>query len=174
MGEYYVGSLTYKMEDVFDDADSQTPLIFVLTMGADPTSIIKKLGDDKGFIMGDRLKNISLGQNQGPKATKLIQEGMKEGLWIMLENCHLAQTWMGELESLVDDIQSRPKDKIHEDFKLFLTSMPVGYFPVAVLQNSLKLTTEPPRGIKSNFIRSLNTIDMAYLESVPITYEFKK
>jgi len=169
MGEYYVGSLTYKMEDVFDDADSQTPLIFVLTMGADPTSIIKKLGDDKGFIMGDRLKNISLGQNQGPKATKLIQEGMKEGLWIMLENCHLAQTWMGELESLVDDIQSRPKDKIHEDFKLFLTSMPVGYFPVAVLQNSLKLTTEPPRGIKSNFIRSLNTIDMAYLESVPIT-----
>jgi len=168
MGSYYVGSLAYKMEEVFNDADSQTPIIFVLSKGADPTSIIKKLGEDKGFVMGERLKNISLGQNQGPKATKLIQEGMKEGLWIMLENCHLAASWMGELEKLVDDIQTRPKDKIHEEFKLYLTSMPVDYFPVAVLQNSLKITTEPPRGIKTNFTRSLNTIDSTYLDSTPV------
>jgi dynein heavy chain len=31
--------------------------------------------------------------------------------------------------------------------------MPANYFPVAVLQNSLKLTTEPPRGLKANLKR---------------------
>lgn len=40
--------------------------------------------------------------------------------------------------------------ELHENFRLYLTSMPCDYFPVTILQNSLKLTSEPPRGIKSN------------------------
>jgi len=43
---------------------------------------------------------------------------------------------------------------IHEDFRLIMTSMPVDYFPAAILQNGLKMTTEPPRGIKANLKRS--------------------
>lgn len=36
--------------------------------------------------------------------------------------------------------------------------MPADYFPSAILQNGLKMTTEPPRGIKANLKRSYNTI----------------
>ena len=32
--------------------------------------------------------------------------------------------------------------------------MPADYFPVAVLQNSIKMTTEPPRGIRANLRRT--------------------
>lgn len=168
MGPYYVGSLNVRMEDVFLDADRQTPIIFVLSQGADPTSIIKKLGESKGFIMGDRLRNISLGDKQGPKAERLINEGMEKGNWVMLENCHLAQSWMPDLERLVKSIQERPAEKIHPDFILYLTSSPADYFPVAVLQNSLKMTTEPPRGIKANFTRSLNSLDSSFLDGAPL------
>ena len=59
---------------------------------------------------------------------------------------------MPTLEKFVLEFAER-KDEISPDFRLFLTSMPADYFPVAVLQNSLKLTTEPPRGLKANLKR---------------------
>ena len=41
--------------------------------------------------------------------------------------------------------------------------MPAEYFPISVLQNGIKLTTEPPRGIKANLKRCFNEISETYL-----------
>lgn len=49
-------------------------------------------------------------------------------------------------------------NQLHPDFRLILTSMPVDYFPTSVLQSGLKMTTEPPRGIKNNLQRSYMNI----------------
>jgi dynein heavy chain len=64
---------------------------------------------------------------------------------------------MPELEKQVLDINENSAS-IDPMFRLFLTSMPVPYFPVPVLQNGIKLTNEPPKGIKSNMIGSLSQL----------------
>ena len=59
---------------------------------------------------------------------------------------------MVELAKLVEEFVE--VEDMHDDFRLYLTSMPVSFFPVSVLQNSIKVTTEPPRGLKANLKRS--------------------
>lgn len=49
-------------------------------------------------------------------------------------------------------------DGIVKDFRLILTSMPCDYFPITTLQNGVKLTNEPPKGIKANMLKALNEI----------------
>lgn len=70
---------------------------------------------------------------------------------------------MEELEEIVLNLKET-KDSIHEDFRLYLTSMPASYFPVSVLQNSVKLTTEPPRGMKANLKRSWTNLTQEFIE----------
>jgi len=162
LGKFYEETVTATMEEVYVESDCRTPVIFILSQGADPSNQLIKFAKDKGFEKS--FVPLSLGQGQGKKAELLIQKGIKEGLWILLQNCHLARSWMPNLEKIVENLASNFDEEIHKDFRLFLTSMPATYFPVSVLQNGLKLTTEPPRGLKANLKRSYMDFSQNMLE----------
>lgn len=52
--------------------------------------------------------------------------------------------------------------------------MPSTKFPVPVLQSGIKLTNEPPKGMRANVSRSLNEINEKVYNSCVKDFEFKK
>lgn len=96
LGSQYVRPPPFDIAKSFEDSNCITPLIFVLSPGADPMRSLllfaKKVGMDETF------QSISLGQGQGPIAQEMIKEAQRNGTWVCLQNCHLAASWMPSLE----------------------------------------------------------------------------
>jgi hypothetical protein len=92
---------------------------------------------------------------QAPVAKRLIEEGMRAGHWVFLANCHLITSWLPTLDKLVEGLAGA---KPHKHFRLWLSSNPCAAFPMSLLQAGLKMTTEPPKGLRANLLRLYNGI----------------
>ncbi|CBZ56170.1 Dynein heavy chain 1, axonemal, related [Neospora caninum Liverpool] len=168
LGQRFVDPPTFDLARSYKDSTNVTPLIFILSQGSDPVANL--LAFAKDMNMGRRLESIALGQGQGAKARKLIEEACSRGGWVILQNCHLAASWMAELEKICEGLNQ----DVHRDFRLWLSSMPSRDFPVSILQNGVKMTNEPPTGLRANLLRLYAAIDDRTLDSSKKPEEFRR
>lgn len=70
-----------------------------------------------------------------------------------------------EDDSATGSLTSMPK-RVHKDFRLWLSSMPAEHFPARVLQTSLKLTIELPKGVRGKVLRELGQLDASLFDSI--------
>lgn len=75
------------------------------------------------------------------------------------------------MESIVKKISSG-ETEVNPDFRLFLSSMPTNSFPVTVLQNSIKVTNEPPKGLRANVKRAFNELSTDPFETHCMSQSF--
>ncbi|CAJ1990204.1 dynein heavy chain [Leishmania donovani] len=169
MGSRYIVVPQFDLMDAYKDSDCLTPLIFINSAGSDPMNDLLRFAET--MRMSKRLDKVSLGQGQGKKAEELIRGAREKGQWVLLQNCHLASSWMPTLESIVE---SFTLETVKKEFRLWLTSMPSPSFPVAVLQTAVKMTNEPPMGLRANVTRSYYGFTPEDLEHEEKPAEFKK
>ncbi|GMH64342.1 hypothetical protein TL16_g03940 [Triparma laevis f. inornata] len=153
LGQLFAESPAFDLEAAFSDSTNMTPLIFILSPGADINDYLLELAKNKGKDTLASRGIISLGQGQGVIAEKLMAQARQSGEWVCLQNCHLAVSWLPRLEMLLEAAENNPGDT-HAEFRIWLTSMPSPKFPVPVLQNGIKITNEPPKGLKANLLRT--------------------
>ncbi|XP_059505480.1 dynein axonemal heavy chain 1 [Stegostoma tigrinum] len=168
LGQRFIEPQTSDLSTVFKDSAPSIPLIFVLSPGTDPAADLYKFAEEMKF--SKKLSAISLGQGQGPRAEAMMRNSMERGKWVFFQNCHLAPSWMPSLERLIETVDP---DKVHRDFRIWLTSLPSNKFPVSILQNGSKMTIEPPRGIKANLMKTYMNLTNDFLNSCSKVSDFK-
>nr|XP_004029568.4 dynein axonemal heavy chain 6 [Gorilla gorilla gorilla]XP_055234907.1 dynein axonemal heavy chain 6 [Gorilla gorilla gorilla] len=161
LGKQFIETPPVDLPTLYQDMSCNTPLVFILSTGSDPMGAFQRFARESGY--SERVQSISLGQGQGPIAEKMVKDAMKSGNWVFLQNCHLAVSWMLAMEELIKTFTD-PDSAIKDTFRLFLSSMPSNTFPVTVLQNSVKVTNEPPKGLRANIRRAFTEMTPSFFE----------
>jgi dynein heavy chain, axonemal len=149
------------IQDSYEESDPETPIIFIMAPGVDPTENLKRYAEELGVIMAP----ISLGKGQEAKAKAILKSASQSGRWCFLSNCHLSVQLLPELENMMDEIFA---DKYDPTFRVLMSAAPVpkgnegGQFPISLLQRSIKQAVEPPRGIKANVCRTYSNMPKVF------------
>ena len=167
-GEYYVdmdstSSFTEILYSSLLDSSPTTPIFFILSPGANPVKEVEKVTKRFGIDVNKTLHNVALGQGQEQFAMNKLEIGHKEGHWVMLQNIHLMPRWLLELEKRLDEFAVEGS---HPSFRLFLSAEPAMGIPIGILERSIKLTNEPPQGLKANMKRAFTFFPKEDIESM--------
>ena len=166
MNEFYVKSPQLVYTKLYKQSTEKTPIVFILSPGADPQSEVVRLAEELNLGQG-KFKPISLGEGMGEQAKTTIESGSIRGHWVMLQNCHLLASWLKKLDQIIENLHKPDKA-----YRLWLTTMPMSgddenRFPLSILQKSIKVVTEPPDGLGANIRANFNKLSDEIFEECP-------
>ncbi|XP_014887254.1 dynein axonemal heavy chain 9 isoform X4 [Poecilia latipinna] len=173
-GEYVMGrSLDFAVS--FEESSPATPMFFILSPGVDPLKDVEKHGKKMGYTFdNNNFHNVSLGQGQEVIAEQALDLAAREGHWVILQNIHLVARWLGTLEKLLEQFA----EGSHENFRVFVSAEPSStrdshFIPQGILENSIKITNEPPTDMHANLHKALDNFNQESLDMCARENEFK-
>jgi dynein heavy chain len=177
-GQEYIEQEPFDMFKCYEESTCHTPFFFVLFPGTDPTPVVEAVAASVGCTAkNEKLMNISMGQGQEKKALLSMDKLATTGGWVMLQNIHLMQDWLPQLERALETIEEISVP----EFRCVLTSEPPGpmqgrlwpLLPEAILQRCIKVSDESPTDLKSNLRRAYSKFSQANIDACLKPREFK-
>ncbi|KAG5468467.1 hypothetical protein LSCM1_02447 [Leishmania martiniquensis] len=138
-----------------EQSDANRPVLVITSAGADPSQELQAIAHKK--VGRVRFHQLAMGSGQTGEALRLLRESAAKGEWLFLKNLHLVVQWVSQLEKELMVL------KPDASFRLFLTSEAHDEFPFILLGQSLKITFEPPPGIKQNLLRTYHDWGPAFV-----------
>jgi len=157
LGKKYLIFKPLDIENTWEESTPLTPLIFLLSPGSNPNAAIEAMSKRKKI----RVDAISMGQGQEEKADKLLTGAIMTGSWVLLQNTHLGLGFMNTLEGKLSKLE-----EFEPDFRVWITCEPHPKFPIGLLQMSIRMTDEPPSGVKAGLRKSFNWLTQDWVEAV--------
>eukprot|EP00927_Polykrikos_kofoidii_P046386 TRINITY_DN40623_c0_g2_i1.p1 TRINITY_DN40623_c0_g2~~TRINITY_DN40623_c0_g2_i1.p1 ORF type:complete len:3637 (-),score=783.39 TRINITY_DN40623_c0_g2_i1:390-10571(-) len=142
--------VTDAITSIYEESTCRKPVLYLLTAGSDPTLAIDELSKKKKKYPTDK---VSMGEGQETVAREKNNAAFLTGGWVILQNSHLGIGYMCELE----DVLTKTAE-IEEEFRLWITCEITPRFPIGLLQMCIKVTLEPPAGLKAGLARTWTTM----------------
>ncbi|XP_026986875.1 dynein axonemal heavy chain 9 [Sagmatias obliquidens] len=175
LGSKYVVGRALDFAASFEELGPATPMFFILSPGVDPLKDVENQGKKLGYTFNNRnFHNVSLGQGQEVVAEAVLDLAAKKGHWVLLQNIHLVAKWLSTLEKKLEE----HSENSHPEFRVFISAEPApsteGHIiPQGILENSVKITNEPPTGMHANLHKALDNFTQDTLELCSRETEFK-
>ncbi|XP_055509862.1 dynein axonemal heavy chain 17-like [Leucoraja erinacea] len=174
-GARYVEGRSMEFTKSYEESSPSTPIFFILSPGVDPLKDVEALGKKLGFTIDNgKFHNVSLGQGQEIVAEQALDVAAENGHWVILQNIHLVAKWLSILDKKVEQYSIGS----HADYRVYMTAEPAGSpdahnIPQGLLENSIKITNEPPTGMYANLHKALDLFNQDTLEMCSKETEFK-
>ncbi|XP_062848433.1 dynein axonemal heavy chain 11 [Trichomycterus rosablanca] len=175
LGSRYVEVSRMELEKCYEETSPSTPVFLILSPGTNPLKDVELLGLKLGYcVERGNFHSLSLGQGQEGVAENAVRAAAASGHWIVLQNVHLAGRWLGHLGDLLESTG----ESAHPEHRVFLSGRPAPtpeehVIPRGVLENALKLTSEPPTGMNASLHAALGNFSQDTLEMCSHEREFK-
>ncbi|CAH1391175.1 unnamed protein product [Nezara viridula] len=175
LGAKYVESRSIDFAKSFEESSAGTPIFFILSPGVNPLKDVEHLGRKLGFTTDKgNFHNVSLGQGQEIIAEEAMELASGQGHWVVLQNVHLVKKWLPVLEKKLEFLGA----DANPEFRVFMSAEPASSpsahsIPQGILESSIKITNEPPTGIKANLHKALDNFSQETLELCSKEAEFK-
>uniref|UniRef100_A0A4X2LFE0 Dynein axonemal heavy chain 17 n=1 Tax=Vombatus ursinus TaxID=29139 RepID=A0A4X2LFE0_VOMUR len=175
LGSKYVVGRALDFSTSFEESGPAIPMFFILSPGVDPLKDVEKEGKKLGYTFNNQnFHNVSLGQGQEVVAEAALDLAAKNGHWVILQNIHLVAKWLGSLEKKLE----QHSKSSHHEFRVFMSAEPAAspdnhIIPQGILENSIKITNEPPMGMHAKLHKALDNFTQDTLEVCSRETEFK-
>ncbi|XP_041109797.1 dynein heavy chain 8, axonemal-like [Polyodon spathula] len=160
LGKRYTAEIPFDLQYCFQQSKAQSPILLQFSTEGDAT---RRLVLELAHRRSCRTQVLSVsncGVTEGRRIKRLIEQGMAEGNWVLLENIHNSAHLMTSLEGILN-VNKNPD----RNFRLWVSAPASFNLPVRLLHISHRIIIDQPKNMKDGMLRCLQGVDSEALKT---------